>query len=1240
METGDEPTPSNLTPMSTPASADKAGKKTKKNTDEEHGLKFESKLRALFCIRALGAGYRFELGKGREDLGGKFDDVIFRYQVPDETPEGKHWLYRYLQAKHKENENDKINADHLLDKGKGDFSLPKYFRSFCMISRRGGDIQDCIICTNINFYVKGDNKDKRTGFVANDHQPDENLKLDPQEKKGEQTASDRLNCTRELQDNANDSVWIKHKQQDVIKLIRIKDENERIFEFGPQEKTARYKLEFTDELQDEALKEWPSDIDRLAEKLQDFGKISEDKKKIDMKIDVFKNFHVALIKEHVIVIDPTNKTNGKFHEDFLKGAKHLEVRDVFYVSPLSDGANQLCQILSKKVGYVELVKWKFQLSNNFGKSQTNGETENGLPLKIEVADLEAFLEKLVFVVNMPNEERFEEILQTEDVSKYYTRKECKQQTNHLLKEIPVAIQKAMEGGDWLTSEKAKEILLEGAREISTEYQTKLKTMMGFNENASNKMTVKLTHLLANGNRIERIITQSPKHTAVKVFSAIQNVPEYNRNESFLVVKLSSLQDKDRWKNILKLNQDSHHLLIVVCDKETPDPCHYADLVPDNQKVNKIMFLCRDGTGGMTDSITFAELSEKFQKAILQKTITFQGTTLTVNELVGNEPDKAIDYLSIEELLFQQNKDINIYKSDTSAYEKSSYIERRLMTAFNKSSETKLANRLNFTVDQLQDKCRITAQGGIKWLVKHEERQSIWEAIKRLTDEQVSSNAIDESQLIRLDEGSERLPVVIISGVAGTGKSTLLSHYYMGMKRAKPDHWIIKINLVEHETALSPSAATSEVNGVDFLVKQLHIVANDSLFSRSLLRHRIKTGDRIAFMFDGFDEISRDCQQNVIRLMKMLAEKETIELYVTTRPHMVEELQSGLFQLAHHLQILAEKGQIDYLIKHWQANLQNIETENKPIIIKKFAEALAHRVSQTLTDEEKSFIGVPLQCRILAECYQSDVEEQIKNDNVNVTLRYQNFDLKSLYDCLLEAKRRIFRKEKTKSLSIGDIGSCAMDFLIDDIESHLTKLAIETLVVKEKNVNILWPSRLSYYHSATEKSEKEKTTNDLGVKYGLVLFTKGEEKSKVQFIHRTYAEYLFARYLHRGMDITTVEENQLLDGEPVRKLIINEILVENNYQGVRVFLNSMLNKTEVGRRTKLPHQLKKFAEDLAQHIKNPQQFSSVFINRYTNALIAASKTANLFQFLLDCLDGSLGETETKPIIKAAFEQFLS
>jgi hypothetical protein len=61
--------------FTTPSSTD-SNKGNKKARDGSHGLKFETKLLTLFCVRGLSAGYKFELGKENEDLGDKFDDLF------------------------------------------------------------------------------------------------------------------------------------------------------------------------------------------------------------------------------------------------------------------------------------------------------------------------------------------------------------------------------------------------------------------------------------------------------------------------------------------------------------------------------------------------------------------------------------------------------------------------------------------------------------------------------------------------------------------------------------------------------------------------------------------------------------------------------------------------------------------------------------------------------------------------------------------------------------------------------------------------------------------------------------------------------------------------------------------------------------------------------------------------------------------------------------------------------------
>ena len=123
---------------------------SQKGNDADHGNRFQSKLLLLFFLRAINKGYDFYLGTELPDQGAKFDDLIFKYHKQrNEGSDTSSWSYQYLQAKHKkyETESTKIKENQLLADA-GDFSVPKYFRSFLEMSRRGDDIENCIVCTN------------------------------------------------------------------------------------------------------------------------------------------------------------------------------------------------------------------------------------------------------------------------------------------------------------------------------------------------------------------------------------------------------------------------------------------------------------------------------------------------------------------------------------------------------------------------------------------------------------------------------------------------------------------------------------------------------------------------------------------------------------------------------------------------------------------------------------------------------------------------------------------------------------------------------------------------------------------------------------------------------------------------------------------------------------------------------------------------------------------------------------
>ncbi|QOD38166.1 NB-ARC domain-containing protein [Candidatus Wolbachia massiliensis] len=115
-----------------------------------HGNIYQLKVLMLFLHRGVLYQHSFRLGTEIEEAR-KFDDLVF------ECTQGSKKVYRFLQAKHTQDEdNRKIGVGDLLTQNKnGEFGLAKYFVSYLKIKNNqdfvDGNLEDFIICTNIDF---------------------------------------------------------------------------------------------------------------------------------------------------------------------------------------------------------------------------------------------------------------------------------------------------------------------------------------------------------------------------------------------------------------------------------------------------------------------------------------------------------------------------------------------------------------------------------------------------------------------------------------------------------------------------------------------------------------------------------------------------------------------------------------------------------------------------------------------------------------------------------------------------------------------------------------------------------------------------------------------------------------------------------------------------------------------------------------------------------------------------------
>jgi hypothetical protein len=73
--------------------------------------------------------------------------------------------------------------------------------------------------------------------------------------------------------------------------------------------------------------------------------------------------------------------------------------------------------------------------------------------------------------------------------------------------------------------------------------------------------------------------------------------------------------------------------------------------------------------------------------------------------------------------------------------------------------------------------------------------------------------------------------------------------------------------------------------------------------------------RIVIMLEGFDEVSPSYQQTVIGLLQALRQTAGEQLWVTTRPHLREELEENVQALSYTLESFSED-QVELLKRFW------------------------------------------------------------------------------------------------------------------------------------------------------------------------------------------------------------------------------------------------------------------------------------------------------------------------------------
>ncbi|CAL8132381.1 unnamed protein product [Orchesella dallaii] len=164
-----------------------------------------------------------------------------------------------------------------------------------------------------------------------------------------------------------------------------------------------------------------------------------------------------------------------------------------------------------------------------------------------------------------------------------------------------------------------------------------------------------------------------------------------------------------------------------------------------------------------------------------------------------------------------------------------------------------------------------------------------------------------------------LAPVCISDSPGMGKSILLAN--IGRKLKETGQSVIFVVIEEFITKLK--TALQENNVMDAMIRVLGSITfgheNNSKLSTALLKLLLLSGEgkKFELLFDGLDELNPKDFELAYKCLKLMAKTfKSGRLWVTTRLHLLAELENNLEVLGYNITPFDEEDQVNFFVSYW------------------------------------------------------------------------------------------------------------------------------------------------------------------------------------------------------------------------------------------------------------------------------------------------------------------------------------
>jgi hypothetical protein len=330
---------------------------------------------------------------------------------------------------------------------------------------------------------------------------------------------------------------------------------------------------------------------------------------------------------------------------------------------------------------------------------------------------------------------------------------------------------------------------------------------------------------------------------------------------------------------------------------------------------------------------------------------------------------------------------------------------------------------------------------------------------------------------------------------GMGKSTFLSYMAHEIKKWNPSVWVLTINLNEHTNELKDTKF--EKDCIDkckmFLWNAAHSAEQDGLrVTQEIFLQALEQTGRMVILLDGFDEISPDYSLKVEMLIRVIRDETAAKICISSRFSYRQELENMLGKFAFTLQPFTPENQIQFLQQYWS---EVTEISNKRNL-QFFAKQLLNLCSKSFNDKNGEFTSIPLQTMMLGKAFFNEAKEYCCSEEFNLP---EKFNFLSLFNTFTENKFCIYFREKngmdTSKLEV-----------INHKKDYLEKHMIAALLY------LFCPNEFKELSGKINASNLEQTIRFLregkAQKFGIITETTD---GKPHFIHRCFAEYFAAKW---------------------------------------------------------------------------------------------------------------------------------